>query len=286
MFTIPYLEMPITHICSLHCDGCSAYSNYNIKKTVALDDALAWFRAWSARISPRRFRILGGEPFLHPHLPEILLAVRRHWPQTHIQLTTNGLNVDRHPMVAHILALPEMSLHISVHSREDKYIERMQKSIAIVNEWITRYGVRAYTGDNVSFWNRFHKGLGRDMQPFTDNDFRASWKVCHSTHCLNLLEGRLWKCPQLGNLRLVAEKFELHRNPAWQPYLSYPGIGLEASDEQLAALLRQTSGPEQVCDMCPAVPQHYEKDIYNLNHDMPEAYRVERSGPRRLEDVS
>ena len=97
VMTIPYLEMPITHICSIHCDGCSAYSNYNIKQTVALSDVRLWLREWSRRIEPGQFRILGGEPFLHPNLPEIILSVRQFWPAAHIQICTNGHNLDRHP---------------------------------------------------------------------------------------------------------------------------------------------------------------------------------------------
>src|SRR5580692_11515145 len=86
---IPYLEMPITYICSLHCDGCSAYSNYNIKRTVPLAEAWQSLKERSKRIEPGQFRILGGEPFLHPNLPEIILSVRQYWPAAHIQVCTN-----------------------------------------------------------------------------------------------------------------------------------------------------------------------------------------------------
>ena len=285
MHTLTYLEMPITHICSLHCDGCSAYSNYNIKRTVPLDEARAWMRAWSARLTPGEVRVLGGEPFLHPHLPEIILAARQFWPTSHIQLCTNGLNLDRHPMVAPIMALPNMSIHLSIHSTDEAYQARLQKGLNTLARWMGEYGLKVQAGNNTVFWNRFYKGIGKSMQPFEGQPLQ-SWKVCHSKRCCNLLENRLWKCPQIGNLHLVADRFELHKNPAWAKYLAYPGIGLEATDEDLAAWLRARNGPESICDMCPTTLDHYEKDIYNINYTLPNITRVAKGDLKKPEPAA
>jgi molybdenum cofactor biosynthesis enzyme MoaA len=177
--TIPYLEMPITYICSLHCDGCSAYSNYNIKRTVPLAEAWQSLKEWSKRIEPGQFRILGGEPFLHPNLPEIILSVRQYWPAAHIQVCTNGLNLDRHPLVPFILAQTNISLSLSLHSRDAEYVVRINAAIATINGWIAEFGIEAQIGDNVAKWNRFYQGIGKYMEPF-DGDVVTSWKVCHS----------------------------------------------------------------------------------------------------------
>ena len=158
---IPYLEMPITHLCSLHCDGCSAYSNYNLKRTVPLTEARQWLKQWSVRIAPAHFRILGGEPLLHPNLPEILLSARQFWPATHIQVCTNGLNLDRHPTLPFLLALPNMSLSLSVHSRDEAYLAKINVAIATINCWVADFGVTAQLGDNIAKWNRFYKGIGK-----------------------------------------------------------------------------------------------------------------------------
>lgn len=279
MFQIPYLEMPITHICSLHCDGCSAYANYNIKKTVSLETATSWFETWSKRIAPNRFRVLGGEPFIHPDLPALVLTIRNFWPEAHIQVCTNGLNLDRHPEMGALLAEENMSLWLSVHSREPNYVAKINKACETLESWTSQYGTKIGAGDNVQNWNRFYHGVGRDMEPFTEQDPVGSWKACHSKHCLNLVEGRLWKCPQIGNLPLVADRFGLGEKESWKPYLAYEGLGPEVDDATLGKWLAVTRGVEDVCAMCPVHLENYEKDVYNLNYDLPGVERVDYTPP-------
>ena len=127
-------------------------------------------------------------------------------------------------------------------------------------------------------WNRFYKGIGKNMEPFDHGDVVTSWRVCHSQYCCNLIENRLWKCPQLGNLHIVSEKFGLHKKiPAWAENTSeYKGIGLESTDDELQQWLHERAGPEAVCEMCPANLDNYEKDIYNVNFDLPDVDRFER----------
>ena len=94
--------------------------------------------------------------------------------------------------------------------------------------------------------------------------------------CLVLMEGRLWKCPQISSLHLAAAKFGLHAQTEWQPYLAYQGIEVSCSDPELEAHLGR--GAEPVCGMCPAKAEQYEKDIHNIDFDLPLAVRVERGG--------
>lgn len=114
------------------------------------------------------------------------------------------------------------------------------------------------------------------MRPFEDGDFVTSWKICSAQVCRVLLEGRLWKCPQIANLHLAGEKFSLDAREEWAPYLAYEGIGLNCSDEELQAFIR--GGPEPICGICPAKREPYEKDIHNVDFDIPDARRVERGG--------
>ena len=49
-------------------------------------------------------------------------------------------------------------------------------------------------------------------------------------HCMNLHNNKLWKCPPIAYLNLIADRFSLSGKECWKPYLSYEGIGLDATN--------------------------------------------------------
>ena len=59
---------------------------------------------WSQRVSVTCFSLLGGEPTIHPRLPEFVGLVRRHWPRTRIEIVSNGFFLHRHPTLPAVLA--------------------------------------------------------------------------------------------------------------------------------------------------------------------------------------
>ena len=221
MLTIPYLEIPITHLCNLHCDGCCYYANYNLKTTASVDELRDSLTAWSKRIKPRMVKILGGEPLLHRQFPEIFLSVRNLLPDSHVQVITNGTHLDRWPVLPYLLTTPNTSLSLSIHSNEPAYVTKLQASIDVINGWMRKFGIMAITSDNRVGWTRHHIGVGQFMRPYADGDFTASWKTCSAQVCRVPLEGRLWKCPQIANLHLAAGKFSLQARNEWGPV---PGL--------------------------------------------------------------
>jgi hypothetical protein len=276
MLTMPYLELPITHVCNMHCDGCCYYANYNIKTMASADEIGESASAWSKRIKPNMIKILGGEPLANRELPQIFLVLRQMFPDSHLRVITNGLQLEKCPMLPYLLTAPNSSLSLSVHSNETAYLTKLQASMDIINGWMSKFGVKAIMSDNRAGWVRHYKGLGGSMRPYEDGDFTASWARCPARVCRVLLEGRLWKCPQTAALHLAAEKFALGARQEWAPYLAYEGLQVTASDAELAEFLGR--GPEAVCGMCPANGEAYEKDIHNVDFDIPGTIRVERDG--------
>src|SRR5262245_10468387 len=101
---IERLELHVTHACNLTCDSCSHYSNHNHHGHLAPAQADGWMGSWSHRLAPREFHLLGGEPTIHPQLPEFVRLVRRHWPDALIKIRTNGFFLHRHPGLPAVLA--------------------------------------------------------------------------------------------------------------------------------------------------------------------------------------
>jgi hypothetical protein len=192
-------------------------------------------------------------------------------------MVTNGFNLDRHPILPYVLSATKTTVCLSVHSREEKYTVRITKAFEILQQWKDVHGINVGAWDSVSRWRRFYKGVGKYMLPFADNDIASSWKACRGNEpfsCINLVNNRLFKCPEIANLQFVVDRFHLADNPAWEPYLSYKGIGLDCDDDTLSRFV--TAAAEPVCGMCPAKPDYYEKDIYNIDFDLPTTPYVAR----------
>lgn len=68
---LPNLEVHVSHACNLRCRGCSHYSNFGMSVNLSTDQAELWFSTWSAKVRPREFALLGGEPTMNPALSEI-----------------------------------------------------------------------------------------------------------------------------------------------------------------------------------------------------------------------
>jgi hypothetical protein len=243
MLTIPYLEIPITHVCNLRCDGCCYYSNYNIKTMVSADEIRETVSASSRRIKPRMVKILGGESLVNRQLPEIFLSLRQLLPESHIQIITNGLQSDKCSILPHPFTAPNTSLSVSIHSNDDAHLAKLQESMIVVNAWVTKLGIRAISSDNRVDWKRHHMGLGQFMKAYADGDFKGSWRKFPAKECVVPFERRLWKCPPTASLHLAAEKFSPLSIEEWGQYLAYDGIGVTCSDAELEFELKR--GPSR-----------------------------------------
>jgi hypothetical protein len=259
---IPYAEMLVSYACNLHCDGCQNYSNYALKGSVETAVSIADMRAWSRRISPRVFRILGGEPLLHPDLAQLIRVAAECWPNAQRTLVTNGLLINRRDDILEALLETGTIIEVSIHSNDPKYLERMKPGMAALKSWIAQ-GVRWNFGDSRGFI-RTYRGIGKHMRPYNHDPVKA-WIICSARECVNIYDSRLWKCPTISMLAKPLEKFGLTEHSDWKPFLEYKGLGLDASDEELGEFLRR--GPEDICSICPDSRDHYQKDVFNMDFD-------------------
>lgn len=265
MFSIDQIEFHITHTCNFKCDGCAHYSNYGVKGFIPFVEGARWLIDWSQRLSPERFKILGGEPTLHTELISYVKLVGDLWPKASRVLTTNGYFLDRHPQLPEVLASTDTLLYLTFHSNDPIYL---RKIVPITRTWskLSRsYGFRFEVGDGREVWLKSYKGIGNMMSPYNEGAQRASWETCISKFCSQLHQNRIWKCPCLAYLNTISERFALDLRPEWQPYLAYNGIGLDASDQELELFLKLQD--EHYCNMCPSKPVQIDKNI-NLNNDI------------------
>jgi hypothetical protein len=256
MIWLRNLEIHVTHACNLSCSQCTHYSNDRHRGMLHPHEAERQMGLWSGRLAPKLFSLLGGEPTLNPDLSEIVRIAHRHWPQSQLQLVTNGVLLGRHPELPQVLEESSCRLEISVHHASTEYQQRLEPVRRLVADWESRHRLRVNWRPSSTRWTRTYRDEGPLMRPYEHNHPRGSWEVCRARWCPQIHEGKLWKCPQLAYLRMQLEKHGISGETEWQPYLGYRPLGPECSETELREFVAREDEP--YCAMCAATPELFE----------------------------
>jgi hypothetical protein len=213
---------------------------------LTIEEAHKWMEPWSKRMTPREFVLLGGEPTLNKNLTEIVKASRNYWPNSDVFVVTNGFFLHLHPELEKTLLEYNVRMEISIHSNSNKYQEKLSKIKKHVSEWDVDITWRTCYEE----WLFMYKGYEKTMQPFKDEDPRGSWDICRCKYCNQLLDGKIWKCPNIAYLKMQLKKYNIQNNEEWRPYLQYDGLSPSCSDEDLVRFYEKEE--ESICSMCPA----------------------------------
>ena len=122
MLTIERCEIYITNVCNLNCPNCVTYNNYAFKGHQRWQDYESVYKTWSQRLNINTIGILGGEPFGHPDLMPWIENVLKFWPDSKIEILSNGTQLSRYPEIVSLLETHKdrLLLTISAHGIKQK----------------------------------------------------------------------------------------------------------------------------------------------------------------------
>ena len=156
--------------------GCTHYADHGLHGSLELSVATEWLAAWSRRVSPLRFSLLGGEPLLHRDVrTRFLTVVRETWPAAELRLVTNGLLLARHPELWPVLASTGAILTMSEHARTPEYAARFAPAARSARERASAAGVRLEVRDCVTGWFKLYRGAGTSHA--TVRGRRRAWEL-------------------------------------------------------------------------------------------------------------
>lgn len=84
-------ELHVVEHCNLRCTACCNMSPYLAEHTLSVAEIASMCESMAAHLDVDVFKIMGGEPLLHPQIAEVLQAVRRSGISETVRLFTNGL---------------------------------------------------------------------------------------------------------------------------------------------------------------------------------------------------
>lgn len=193
------IEVHVTEHCNLNCAGCSHFSSLAGEEYLAPEQ----FEKDLRRLAEltRRFytiKLLGGEPLLHPRITDFFALARKYFPDTPVQLTTNG-----------ILLLKQNDAFWESCKANNIVISISQYPIKL-NKTEIKKRARAYrvklefTGSTAE--NRMCK-MPLDLSG--GQDTQKSYRKCAISWgcCVTLRDGRIYTCCTAAHIKFFNECF-------------------------------------------------------------------------------
>lgn len=189
------MEFEVAHHCNMNCKGCNHFSPITRKKLGDINKYRTDLIELRKKVEYlREFRLLGGEPFLHPQLPLFIEATRDIFAETKLHILTNGLlllNIDENVFraIRENNAIVGITIYPPVKPHFDKIVNRLE-----------RLGVQYDIFDDVT-------EFAGQLNVNGDSDPDIAEGSCVSATCHMLDEGKLAKCTVAHKVKVFNEKY-------------------------------------------------------------------------------
>lgn len=199
------IEVSVTDRCNLNCAYCSHYASL-CKDT--RDMSVATFGGDIAVLGELTkdgrelgtLGILGGEPFLHPQLYDMLYIARKYLPFSRVRLTTNGITIPK--LTGQQLAILrrfDIEVLISKYTQSIDY----DNIESILQESNITY---KFTQDG-QFTNFYKYSMDEQGTQVPEESHTHCDLWCGTYTCHELRDGKLYPCSQIARCNILNDKF-------------------------------------------------------------------------------
>lgn len=187
------LDLCITTRCNQKCRGCSSLMPfYQSPSDVELELVLySLDKLFSLIDRIIRVHVLGGEPFLHSQLAQIIEFLNEKKEVDEVIVLTNGTVVPSEPRLYSALQNKKNRVRISCY---DSTTEKVNRTIAAFERNNINYYVKRY-GKDAEQW--FDCG-GFELRNRTDSELEEQYNNC-KVEWMSLLKGVLYPCPRAAH---------------------------------------------------------------------------------------
>lgn len=194
-------EVALAEHCNLNCAWCNHFSPVAKPELADLEETSRDFERLSSLFQGRaqEIRLLGGEPLLHPQLPDFLKMARNAFPTANIVIVTNGILLPR---------------------QTEEFWTVCEKNQITISP--TRYPVKCDYSAIEKCCRQYHvkyrnfsimpKSLKYMFRTPLDKEGRQNeiyrFLTCPLANtCIYLSHGRLYTCPTIANVRHLNHYF-------------------------------------------------------------------------------
>ena len=226
---IPSLEMHTVDYCNLNCAGCVHFSPLFPKETPVFEKRvkdLNTMKNLSSNIVV--FSLLGGEPLLNKDIVRYMKESRKIFPNSEIQLITNGLLIPKMSEEFFTIAKEQqITIVISVYPPTSKILGDI---------------IRPLEDNHIEYILRDVNEKSKFNRPLSLKKDSVLKKHCISDGCVGVCDGKIARCPTL----LYIDKF----NEVFKQNLPSKGIYSLAEFKNVEELQRKMEERVPLCDYC------------------------------------
>ena len=134
------LSVVINNLCNMTCSHCGGLACYDFTGNFDWKESADRFEKWAEYIDTDYIAFAGGEMFLHPNLDEWFYNLRNLWPESHIEVPTNGSKlISKIDYARMIVGDGNAHLRVSCHyESEDKFQEIKKDVEKVLEPWMHR----------------------------------------------------------------------------------------------------------------------------------------------------
>ena len=203
------IETHITEHCNLKCRSClhfSCIAENEYLSTEIFDGDFKRLSQITNKLSV--IKLVGGEPLLHPKICEFIKIARKYFPNTLIQITTNGILLDKQSDTFwRICSENNVVISVSTYpiNLDVEIIEKIARENRVYlvydQDWEKIYDKRYIGRQFMCQWNIDVKGK---------QDYRKSYYNCDYKlgGCVTLREGKIYNCCVAAHIKYFNNHFK------------------------------------------------------------------------------
>lgn len=260
---INYLEVNVVDQCNLNCKGCAHFSNICNNNMLDIDKYSTDLDKIAKHFDVYYFRLLGGEPLLHPRLKDIVELTRQKLPNTKLIIVTNGLLLDRLSIeTLQTLAKCNVTFSISLYEPTSKKLDSI---IEILNQYNIKYLINDDYTKSPEVIKSFYKSIATTKE---END---SYKQCIGRFCRFLRDGKISKCYYPLLIEILNEKYGTSFQVTEDDYIELDNItdGWEAIDK--------LNGKTPFCDYCRQTQEFFDWEPHHKNEKQLDSFVLQKT---------
>ena len=201
------IDVCMTTRCDLKCKGCgSLMPMYAHPKDVEIDLILhSLDRFFDVVDRVFRLNVIGGEPFLYPHMDQVIDYLNKRDEVVKVVVPTNGTVMPENPKLYEVLRNPKNHVRISHYEAFDK---KAGKLLARLEKEKIDHSVKIF-GKDTYLWYDFGD---YELRNRSDDELSTQYYECE-VEWMSLYRGKLYPCPR------AAHSIDLGLQPAEGNYI-------------------------------------------------------------------